>query len=255
MTEWQMGIRAFQQGRLREAVDRLRAGSSERERTVSQEARRQTYAFLGAALYALGDASGAVDAFSSALTLKSDNSAPIDLLLNLANSLLATGRRAEARATLIEILEAYPGSIEASMLLERLDHRAQGQALKGSVLGETPDSVKRYISTLAFTAVANGYSPSQVKTALAQVARYIDALSNQLASREETEARLAAEIERLRQSEETLVENLMRAREETDNWRKRSENRSDPGRDSFDPARNRDNPALSPLEKLFQRKS
>lgn len=255
MTEWQMGMRAFREGRLREATDRLRTGASDRERTVSQDVRRQTYAFLGASLYALGDAAGAVDAFSSAVTLKSGSAAPADLLLNLANSLLAAGRRSEARKTLAEILQAYPGTIEASMLLERLDHHAESKPITGAVLGESPESVKRYLNTLSFASSPNGFSPDQVNTAITQIERYIDALSRQLASRDESVAQYSAEVERLRQSEETLVENLMRAREEADNWRKRSENRSDPIIDPQDAMRNRGNPPLSPLEKLFQRKT
>jgi len=49
LSDWQLGIKAFREGRMREATDRLRAAAGDRERTVMQAVRFQTLAFLGAA--------------------------------------------------------------------------------------------------------------------------------------------------------------------------------------------------------------
>jgi tetratricopeptide (TPR) repeat protein len=255
MTEWQMGIRAFQEGRLREAADRLKAASVEHERTVSQSVGFQTYTYLGAALYALGQASAAADAFAQAVSLRLETKPPLDLMINLANARLAAGHLDSAEQALTETLQDHPGAMEARTLLERLRSRTQDQPLTGAIFGETPESVKRFLETLTFSSVPNGYAPAQVRAAMAQIGHYIDLLSRLLDEQEQTVSLYVAENERLRQSEETLVENLVQARQEADQYR-RSEataqmqsvsggngHPSDTGGD------------MTPLEKLFQKKT
>jgi tetratricopeptide (TPR) repeat protein len=255
MTEWQMGMRAFQEGRLREAADRLRAASVEHERTVSQSVGFQTYTYLGAALYALGQPTAAADAFTQAVSLHLETKPPLDLMINLANAHLAAGHLGLAEQALDTALQDHPGAMEARTLLERLRSRTQDQPLTGSIFGETPESVKRFLNTLTFSSVPSGYAPVQVRAAMAQIEHYIDLLSRLLEEKEQTVALYVAENERLRQSEEMLVENLVQARQEADELR-RSETISQVPPVSGGNGHPSDAAGdMSPLEKLFQKKT
>ncbi len=248
MTEWQTGMGAFREGRLREATDRLRSAAAEQERTVSQSVRYQTLAYLGAASYALGQIGEAVRAFETARLLCPTPSPSRDLLVNLANAYLATGRRQEAQSTLEEALRRHPGDMEIGMLLSRLQNRSGTDQVTGAVLGETPESVIRFVNTLSFSTVSSGYSPDQVRAALSQIQHYVEFLASQIAARDHTITQNAAEIERLRMAEDGLIRSMMQAQQEAEQLRNSqflSEER---------PAAGTDQPELTPLEKLFQKK-
>lgn len=258
MTERQLGINAFREGRLREAVDRLRAAAADHERTVSQEIGFQTYAYLGAALYALGEAAGAADMFSAAVALHAGPTPPLDLMINLANASLASGRRQDAEEALTQALRDNPGAMEARMLLDRLRSRDESLPVTGAIFGESPQSVKRYMDTLSFSTMSQGYSPTEVRAVLAQIHQYINTLSDQLAEKDRAIAGQTAEIERLRQSEETLIENMVQARQEADRLRTSagaSSRAADLPGNGPEAAGASEASDLTPLEKLFQKKA
>lgn len=252
MTEWQSGLQAFREGRMREAADRLQNAVRETDNAVSQTARFQTYAFLGAALYSLGQAADAVAAFETALRLSPLKSPPPDLTVNLANAYLAAGRRDDAGRLLQQTLQFAPGHIEARMLLQRLEAQAQHGASGGMVLGTSPQSVKQFLRSLVFKTVpTDGYDPAQVRQAFLQIERYTDFLIAQVAHSEQVIALSQQEIARLQQSEDTLVQNMLQAQEEAETLRQeiaKSPAASAPG--APDPKF----PELSPLERAFQGK-
>ena len=257
MTERQLGINAFREGRLREAADRLRSAAADHERTVSQNVGFQTYAYLGASLYALGDAAGAADVFSTAVSLYAGKTAPLDLMINLANAYLASGRRHQAEEALTQALSDNPGAMEARILLDRLRNRDQSLPLTGAVFGESPQSVKHYMDTLTFSAVNPGYSPEEVRAALTQIKHYIDTLADHVAEREHLISEQTVEIDRLRRMEETLVENMVQARQETDRLREtlgKTTVASDPQSNGQSSSGLDEASHLTPLEKLFQKK-
>lgn len=238
MTDWQLGLQAFREGRTREAVDRLQAASAETEVTVSQTVRFDTLAYLGTALYALGRPSDAVGAFEGACQVKPGRVAPAELLMNLTHAYLASGRRPEARQALISLLGSYPGHVAGRMLLQRLENTPSGQPVTGVVLGDSVESVRRYLHTLTFETVsAGGYSPAQVREALSQMERCIDSMSRQLTSAEEVISQQKEEIVRLRQTEEALIQNMVSSQQSANGVA------SDP-----------DSGSLSPIEVLFQKK-
>ncbi len=253
MTEWQSGLQAFREGRMREAVDRLQNAVRETDSAVSQTARFQTYAFLGAALYSLGQASEAVAAFETALRLNPSKSPPPDLTVNLANTYLAAGRRDDAVRLLQQTLQFAPGHIEARMLLQRLAAQTDTSASGGMVLGTSPHSVKQFLRSLVFKTVpTEGYDPAQVRQAFLQIERYTDFLIAQVAHSERVIAQSQQEIARLQQSEDTLVQNMLQAQKEAEALRQQASaaapaNAATPS----DP----NSPELSPLERLFQRKN
>jgi tetratricopeptide (TPR) repeat protein len=249
MTEWQLGMLAFREGRLREAVDRLRQASAEQERTVSQTVRYQTFAYLGAAYYALGQSAEAVRAFEMARRLCPILPTPASLMVNLANAYLADGKRSEARAVLNEAVQQNPGDMEVNMLLTRLNNTAVDAPLSGSILGETPESITRYLHTLSFTTMPQGYSPEQVRAALAQIQHYVEFLASQLAARDETITQATDELNKLRQSEEGLIQNILQIQQEAEELR--SEAASHPN----SPANDSTQIDLTPLERLFQKKA
>ena len=246
MTEWQHGIQAFREGRMREAADRLRSAAEEQERTVSLATRFQTLSYLGAALYALGHAAEAVAAFEQAVLLAPPPFPPAELTINLTNAFLASGRRDDARRALLLTLRNAPGHLEAQMLLRRIDQQSPEVPLTGATLGESPESAKRYLRTLSFSPVSTGgVDAAQVRLALKQIEHYLDALAVQVSTREETIARLEAELERFRQMEDTLVENLIKAQQLADQRKREA---------TAESASSPDSPVLTPLEALFQQK-
>lgn len=249
MTEWQLGMLAFREGRLREAVDRLHQASNEHERTVSQTARYQTFAYLGAADYALGQMAEAVRAFESARRLSPTQPVPTSLMVNLANAYLADGKRTAAREILAEALQQNPGNMEVSLLLTRLKSGADDAPLTGSVLGETPESVIRYLKTLSFSTVEQGYSSEQVRAALSQIQHYVEFLASQLAARDETIAHASEEIQKLQQSEESLIQNMLHAQQEAEELRSGAVSQQEIR------AENSSQEELTPLERLFQKKA
>lgn len=250
MTDWQLGLRAFREGRMREATDRLRTAANDYERTVTQKVRFQTLAFLGAALYALGDPREAVVAFEQAVRLSPSAVVPADLNVNLANAYLAVGKRDNARLSLQQALRDAPGHVEARMLLQRLENSPEDQPIAGSVLGETPEGVKNYVHTLTFARVGSGgYDPAQVRQALLQIERYIDFLISQVSQRDETIVKLEQEIERYKQMEEVFIERMMRDNSESDQL-------IDMGMmPSKAPETAAPEAELSPIERLFQKKA
>lgn len=256
MTDWQTGLRAFREGRMREAADRLSTAAQEQERTVSQGARFQTYAFLGAALYALGQAAEAVPAFEAAIQLSPTAPAPADLHVNLANALLASGHPADARQALSAALSTSPGHVEARMLLDRLDAaHADITPVTGSVLGETPASVRRYMETLSFSSATSGYDPAQVREALSQIEHYLDFISSQLAEKDNALARMDAELSRLQENEDGLIRSLMASQQEAENLRQAasiSHAREDAASYSTPGPQERE---LTPLEMLMRPKT
>ena len=240
MTDWELGLQAFREGRTREAVDRLQAASAETEMTVSQEVRFDTLAYLGAALYALGRPSDAVGAFEGASQIKPGRTAPAELLMNLTHAYLASGRRPEARQTLIALLRDCPGHVAGRMLLHRLNNMPSSQPVTGAVLGASVESVRRYLHTLTFETVSTGgYSPAQVREALSQMERCIDSMSQNLARSEETVRQQKEELVRLRQTEEALIQNMVNAQQSANGV-------------ASDPAPGSE--SLTPLEALFQQK-
>ncbi len=252
MTEWQSGLQAFREGRMREAVDRLQNAVRETENAVSQSARFQTYAFLGAAFYSLGQAADAVSAFETALRLSPMKSPPPDLTVNLANAYLAAGRRDDAVRLLQQTLQFAPGHIEARMLLQRLASQGDSPASGGMVLGTSPQSVKQFLRSLVFKTVpTEGYDPAQVRQAFLQVERYTDFLIAQIAHSEQVIAHHQQEIARLQQSEDTLVQNMLDAQKEAETLRQEMAKipaATAPG------APDSEARELSPLERAFQGK-
>jgi tetratricopeptide (TPR) repeat protein len=249
MQDWQLGLRAFREGRMREAADRLRASAGDRERTVMQVVRFQTLAFLGAALYALGHSHEAVAAFEDAVRLAPPPGAPSDLSVNLANAYLAVGRRDEARTALMHALGSAPGHVEARMMLQRLENSPADEPIVGSVLGESPEGVKTYLRTLSFARIsAGGYDPAQVRQALAQLERYIDFLASQITSRDETIAKFEQDMERYRKMEDAYIQTVIDRKTHPDPLLFPAEPAvsSDPDQ----PAE----PELTPIERLFRNK-
>ena len=238
MTDWELGMQAFREGRTREAVDRLGAAAAETEMTVSRTVRFETLAHLGAALYALGKPAEALQPFEDARRLRPGYFAPAGLLLNLSHAYLAAGRRRDARATLQSLLNTYPGHVAARMLLRRLETTPPDQPVTGAVLGDSVESVRQYLHTLTFETVSTeGYAPAQVREALAQVERYIDSMNQQLTRAQQTIQQQEEEIARLRQTEEALIQNMVSSQQTA------SGVASDP-----------DSSPLSPIEVLFQQK-
>ncbi len=241
MTDWELGMRAFREGRTREAADRLGTAATETELTVSRAARFETLAHLGAALYALGKPAEAVQPFEDARRLRPGYFAPAGLLLNLSHAYLAAGRRDSARETLQSLLDTYPGHVAARMLLRRLETTPANQPVTGAVLGDSVETVRQYLHTLTFETVsADGYSPAQVREALAQVERYIDSIDQRLKRSEQTIQQQDTEIARLRQTEEAMIQNMVSAQNNANGVP------SDPAPGSE---------SLSPIEVLFQQKS
>ena len=235
MTEWQLGIQAYREGRMREAADRLQAAQDESELSVSQAARYQTCAYLGAALYALGRPSQALAAFEAAFRFSPLAVPPADLLMNLAHAYLAAGRRGAARETLRLLLSEVPGHVAANMLVSRLDANPEGDDVSGGVLGTSPETAQNYIRTLTFSrSTAQGYEPAEVQEALSQLGRYISGLTLELEHAESKIAQYELEILRYRQMEDAVVENMVQSRPS-------SSEHSESG--------------LSPIEILFRQKT
>ena len=87
--------------------------------------------------------------------------------------------------------------------------------------------------------------PAQVRLALTQIERYLDTLAGQVAARDVRIVRLEAELERFRQMEDTLVENMIKAQQMADQRKREA---------SSSVATTENGPALTPLEALFQQK-
>ena len=237
MTDWQKGLQAFREGRMREAADRLGRAANEDELTVSQDARFETCAHLGAALYAEGKPAEAVTAFETAFRLAPAPVPPPDLSLNLVHAYLAAGRRGAAREALLFLLHHTPGHVAARMLLQRLDNTPGDEAVTGSIMGATVESVKQYVRTLVFATVeTQGYDPTQVREAFHQLEHYLDGLDSQMQASRQQIQRLESEIERYRQMEETMVQNIVQMQQQSEH--------KPPDTDS----------QLSPIEILFQTK-
>ena len=240
MTDWQLGLQAFREGRMREAADRLQAALGEQELTISQAVRYETSAYLGAALYALGLPVLALTAFEQAVRFSPDAAPAPDLQMNLAHAYLAAGRREEARQTLHSLLTDAPGHVAANMLLTRLDSTAAGTPVSGAVLGTSPETAQNYIRTLSFTRSASyGYDPAEVQEALTQLTRYISGLTQELAQAEARNAQYEQEILRYRQMEDAVVENMMQHSSQVANGQ------------AGDGAESK----LSPIELLFRQKT
>jgi len=223
---------------MHEAADRLGAAAAERERTVSQTVRFETYVYLGAALYSLGRPVEAVKAFETAFQLSPTAIPPPELTLNLAHAYLAAGRRDAAYEALLFLLNYAPGHVAARMLLQRLDNTPDDEPITGTILGESVESVKKYIRTLRFATVSSGgYDPAQVWAALSQLETYMETLDKRLQREQETLRHYEAEMERYRQMEEAMVQNLVQMQQDAQNR----------------PAEPEAVP-LSPIEILFQKK-
>lgn len=210
MIQWQLGLLAYREGRMREAADRLQAALDESELTVSQTVRYQTCAYLGAALYALGLPARALTAFETAFRFSHAPVPPADLLMNLAHAYLAAGRRSTARQTLDLLLTNVPGHVAAGMLAARLDSDPAGEEAAGAVLGTSPETAQNYIRTLTFSrSAAQGYEPAEVQEALAQLGRYISGLTQELEYADTKMAQYEREVLRYRQMEDAVVESMV----------------------------------------------
>lgn len=252
MQDWQLGLKAFREGRMREAADRLKASAGDHERTVMQVVRFQTLAFLGAALYALGYSYDAVTAFEDAVRVAPHPGAPADLSVNLANAYLSVGRRDEARTALMHALAAAPGHVEARMMLQRLESSPADEPIVGSVLGESPEGVKTYLRTLTFARVsAGGYDPAQVRQALSQLDRYIEFLASQITQRDETIAKNEQEMERYRKMEDQYIQSMIERRNEADPLYTPATSSTAP---TVEEPKPEGEPELTPIERLFQNK-
>ena len=239
MTDWQMGLLAFREGRMREAADKLSLALSENEMTVSLTARFETCANLGAALYAEGRPADAVAAFETAFRLSPTPVPPAELTLNLAHAYLAAQRREAAREALLFLLSHAPGHVAARMLLQRLDHAPQNRTISGSVMGDSIDSARKYLQTVNFTRIAGGgYDPMEVQEVLSLVEQYLTQLDLRLQSSQSTVLQYEDEIERYRRMEEAMVQNIVQMQQETQQY-------------SPDP----DVSKLSPIEILFQKRA
>lgn len=224
---------------MREAADRLQAAQSENELTVSQTARYETCAYLGAALYALGRPAEALTAFELAWRF-SPTAVPADeLIMNLAHAYLAAGRREAAREALRFLLYHFPGHVAASMLAQRLDGTDMDTNVTGAVLGASPETARSYIRTLVFTqSVSGGYDPAEVHEALGQLERFVQGLSQELEQAKEKIAQHELEILHYRQMEDAVVENMVQMQ-----------------RQPVDTLQTSSKSELSPIEILFQQKS
>jgi tetratricopeptide (TPR) repeat protein len=252
-TEWQLGLRAFREGRVREAADRLRTAADDVDLTVMQAVRFQTLAYLGAALYALGHPADAVATFEDAILLCPMPKPPPDLHINLANAYLAVGRREDARESLQVALADAPGHVEARMMLERLENAPADAPVAGAVLGESPDVVKNYIRTLSFSRVAsNGFDPSQVRQALTQIERYINFLSAQVDERDEMINKLDEQIAQYKKMENNYID-LLQSSRTSDPLATSSSFKFDNGNADITPQPEEEQ-ALTPIERLFQKK-
>lgn len=242
MTDWQIGLLAFQEGRLREAADRLQAALNEDELTFSQIARYETCAYLGAALYALGLPAEALRPFELAFQFSPTRVPSEDLMMNLAHAYLAAGRREAAQEALRFLLFHFPGHVAANMLAQRLESSPPEAAITGAVLGASPETAHNYIRTLSFTQMTTGgYDPAQVQEALNQLERFINDLSHELKKAEEKMAQDEKEIQRYREMEDAVVENMIQMQ------RQNAQQANMPS-DST-------KAELSPIEALFQQKS
>ena len=245
MTDWQLGLQAFREGRMREAADRLQAALEENELSTSLAARYETCAYLGAALYALGLPTEAVNAFEAAFQFSPTPVPPEELTMNLAHAYLASGRRDAAREALRFLVFHAPGHVAANMLAARLDSSPADDKIKGVILGTSPETAHAYIRTLTFTrSTFAGYNPAEVQEALGQLGRFINSLTHELAQAEAKNAQYELEILRYRQIEDAVVENMVQIQ------RQSSQDPILPG-DSEDKSQSE----LSPIEILFQQKS
>ena len=242
MTDWQLGLQAFREGRMREAADRLGAALAESELTTAQSVRYETYALLGAALYALGKPAEAVPAFEMAFRFSPTPAPSDDLMMNLAHAYLAAGRRAAAREALLFLLAYSPGHVAAGMLLARLEAAPDDAPLSGSVLGASAQTAEAYIRTLTFSQpVSGGYAPAEVHEALRQLQRLITSLSQELRQVEAQNAEYEMEILRYRQMEDAVVETMMQTQPGSQEQNSAQAETSDT--------------KLSPIEILFRQKS
>lgn len=223
---------------MHEAADRLGAAAAEQELTVSQAVRFETFVYLGVVLYALGRPQEAVAAFETAFRLSLTPIPPAEVTFNLAHAYLAAGRREAAREALLYLLNFAPGHIAARMLLQRVDSTPEDEPLSGTILGESVESVRRYLRTLNFAPVSvGGYDPAQVRVAMLQLETYLETLERRLQSDGETIQRCEAEIERYQRMEETMIQNLLQKQQD-------AQATTDEG----------DAAQLSPIEILFQKK-
>ena len=221
---------------MHEAADRLGAAASEQEMTVSLAVRFETCIYLGVALYNLGRPVEAVKAFETGFQLSPTPIPPSELTLNLVHAYLAAGRRDSAHEALLFLLVYTPGHVAARMLLQRLDDMPEGETVTGSILGESLESVKKYVRTLRFTPVSSGgYDPAQVWEALSQLETYMEALDKRLQRDQEILRHHESEIERYRQMEEAMVQNLIQVQQNSQNSTARPEANQ-----------------LTPIEILFQ---
>ena len=251
MTDWQLGLQAFHEGRMREAADRLQAALAETELTISGLARYETCAYLGAALYALGLTLEAVTAFEMAFQFSPAAAPSDDLMMNLAHAYLAVGRREAAREALRFLLAQAPGHVAATMLAARLHSSLSSGGVSGAILGASPETVENYIRTLRFShSASGGYPPAEVHEALSQLRRFILSLTEDLQQAETKNAQYELEILRYRQMEDAVVENMMQSMpQEHPAQAKSDEAKSDEAKsDKVDSE-------LSPIEILFRQKS
>ena len=241
MSEWRLGIQAFQKGRMREAADRLQEAVADHDLTITQSVQFENLAYLGAALYALGQAEEAIKAFETAFQFSPTPLPAPELTLNLVYAYLAAGRREASRETLSFLLDYAPGHIAGRMLLMRLDQTPAEEQPTGVILGNSPDSVKKYIRTLSFASVSTGgYDPAQVWEALSQLEYYLETLDARMQGDHVKMAQYESDLERYRQMEDTMVQNIVN--QQQDSYRQLSETESP------------ETPSLTPLELLFQKK-
>ncbi len=237
MTDWQMGLQAFREGRMREAADRLGGAITEQEMAVSQSVRFETCAYLGAALYAEGRPEEAVTAFETAFRLSPSPVPPEELTLNLAHAYLAARRRDAAREALLFLLAHAPGHVAGRMLLQRLDAAPQDPDVSGAIMGDSVDSARRYLQTIRFTQMAGGgYDSAEVNEVLSLIDHYLTELSQRLQVSEDKTTHYEAEIQRYRQMEDAMVQNIVQMQQEAQNR-------------PVEPDRSQ----LSPIEILFQK--
>jgi tetratricopeptide (TPR) repeat protein len=238
MTDWQLGLQAFHEGRMREAADRLQAALEEHELTTSQRVRYETCAYLGAALYTLGLPAEALAAFEKAFRFSPDHPPSEDLMMNIAHVYLALGRRDAAQEALRFLLAHTPGHVAATMLVARLDNMPADDTISGAILGASPQTAEQYIRTLTFSQpLSGGYAPAEVQEALRHLQKLITGLSRELKQAQEENALHEIEILRYRQMEDAVVESMLQTRP--------------PAPEETDEAKS----GLSPIEILFRQKS
>jgi len=105
-------------------------------------------------------------------------------------------------------------------------------------MGDSIDSARKYLQTVNFTRVAGGgYDIVEVQEVLSLVEKYIIQLDLRLQSSQNTVLQYEDEIERYRQAEDAMVQNIVQMQQDSQQY-----------------PQNPDLSQLTPIEILFQKR-